>query len=445
MKKNFLFALVLFLTFSAISQPPSSIPGVPKPPQPAIPKSFGTPNATIGFPNPNPQPRIPTMPYMSNNYQRGQQMVQRDMQMMQQRQQQGQQLIDEAYREFAPKTVYYNFPSLSHVKGTEHYCNALDEISQMLEGKQKLNLSKAVFLTENAFFNNKSNFQWFDADIEGYVEIIRQAIEQEGFDYNNPSTRKWGIQQFLADTIQLKDDRGNVMFTHLPYQYDFKDPWGKTDWSKQFVMKLLNTGKGQCHSMPLLYLMLAEKMGVEAWLSYSPKHTYIKVQDEKGNMLNYETTNGHYTTDNWVLSSGFIKSEALRNGIYLDTMNRKEVIATCLADLANGYSRKYGFDPFVLDCVNTALAYSPNNIYALQIKSNYRTALFFFVIKQLGVKSPKDLPNYPKAYELFKQMHEIYGEIDAIGFEDMPEEMYQNWLKSFETEGGKQPVQIIRP
>ncbi|MCW5921846.1 MAG: hypothetical protein KIS77_05840 [Saprospiraceae bacterium] len=60
-----------------------------------------------------------------------------------------------------------------------------------------------------------------------------------------------GIAAVLADTVQLKDETGKVTFTHKPYGYDFEDPWGKQDWSKQFVTKLMGSGKGQCHSMPL--------------------------------------------------------------------------------------------------------------------------------------------------------------------------------------------------
>jgi hypothetical protein len=204
-------------------------------------------------------------------------------------------------------------------------------------------------------------------------------------------------------------------------------------------------GKGQCHSMPLLYLILAEEIGVKAWLSYSPSHTYIKVDDGKGNMLNYETTNGYYTTDVFVQSSGYVKAEAVRSGIYMATMSRKEVIAACLADMAKGYAIKYGFDNFVINCIEKSLEYSPNNVYALQSKSDYQTSLFFYVIDQLGRPPVEQLPEFPKAYGLFLKMHEIYGQIDGLGFEEMPQDAYERWLKSFDTEKGKQPKEIIRP
>lgn len=440
MKYRTLTAILIFASLEAIGQIPTA-PGIPilQPPQP------GTlaPQVVIGFPNPQSQTTNPFAP--NANIQRQNEMIMREVQQHEQMRLQQQQLLAEIERDMNAKEVKYEFPDQTHVAGTEFYRQAFAEISEMLEGKKPCNLKRAVFLTENAYFDNRLTYDWFSADIFNNAEIIKTYIEQNGYDYNMATAKKWGLRQFLADTVQLKDEKGKVTFTHKPYGYDFEDPWGKQDWSKQFVTKLMGNGKGQCHSMPLLYLILAEEIGVDAWLSYSPSHSYIKVDDGKGNLLNYEATNGYYTTDVWVQSSGYIKAEALKSRIYMDTMGKCEVIAACLADMAKGYAIKYGFDNFVLNCLEKSLEYSPNNVYALQLKSDYQTYLFFYVIDQLGRPPVERLPEFPKAYELFLKMHEVYGQIDGIGFEEMPQEAYEKWLKSFETEKGRQPKEFIRP
>jgi hypothetical protein len=351
----------------------------------------------------------------------------------------------EITQEMPNQPVQYVLPSDTKKEGTDYYRKALDTISRMLRTEYPLNLRQAVFLTENAYYGKPVYFDWFSFSINEYTNLIKKAVVQKGYDWHNPTAKKWGIQHFLSDTIRLKDEAGKVVLTNLPFSYDFNDSWGKEDWTQQFVSKLTNQHKGQCHSMPLLYLILAEALEVEAWLSCSPSHTFIKVKDKKGNLLNYETTNGHYTTDVWIQSSGFIKAEALRSKIYMDTMSKKEVIATCLADLAKGYIHKYGFDPFVLECTQTALKYSPNNVYALQIQADYQTYLFSFVINQLGRPPVATLPNYPQAYELYQKMHQSYEKLDAIGYEAMPEDIYAAWLKSFEAMKNKQPIPIIQP
>jgi len=42
--------------------------------------------------------------------------------------------------------------------------------------------------------------------------------------------------------------------------------------------------------MPLYYLILAEAMGSEAYWSFSPLHSFVKIQDGKGAWYNIELT-----------------------------------------------------------------------------------------------------------------------------------------------------------
>ena len=212
-----------------------------------------------------------------------------------------------------------------------------------------------------------------------------------------------------------------------------------------FVTKLLRDKKGQCHSLPLLYLILAEALHVKAWLAYSPEHAYIKTQDAQGTWFNFETTNGHYSTDTWLLGSAYVKAEAMKNKIYLDTLSKRETVAACLVDLAMGYKEKFGFDAFILEAVNKALEYSPRNIYALQLKADYQTYLFRYVVKQLNYPPKSELYRYPKAYELFKIAGDLHNLIDQLGYEEMPQTMYESWLQSFEREKNKQTIQVIKP
>ena len=50
------------------------------------------------------------------------------------------------------------FPSQSNQEGTASYYSAFDEINNMLEGKQPLSLGRAVFLVENAYYNNTLSY-----------------------------------------------------------------------------------------------------------------------------------------------------------------------------------------------------------------------------------------------------------------------------------------------
>ncbi len=340
--------------------------------------------------------------------------------------------------------INYEFPEIqAHSK--QYFKQTLSEIQSMFGNKQDLSLKRAVFLAENAFMDNSMSYAWFSSEIASQIDILESFMKKEGLALNDDIAKKYMLQRLFSDTLTMRDDKGNYQFTHYPFKYDFDDPFGKHDWRKMFVTKLLSDKKGQCHSLPLLYLILAEEWVVKAWLSYSPQHSYIKTQDNKGIWYNFETTNGHYSTDSWLLSSGYVKAEAMKNKIFMDTLSRRETIAACLIDLANAYTQKFGLDKFVLTCAEEALKQSPRNIFALQTKADYYTLLFQYVVKQLHYPPKEQLHNYPEAYSLLQKAQELYALVDKSGYEDMPESVYQLWLESFEKEKTKQPIKIIKP
>lgn len=412
------------------------------------------PSATI----PNPQlpiqqvmtPQVPTLQGMvfeqqQHVQQQNNAIIQADMMQYEQQHQKAQNIINESVREFQNNEIQYEIPDQSLSYETRHYRNAYASIDSMLEGKKDLSLKKAIFDAENAWYGGTLNYEYFCVDIANMVDIMKSAIEQEGYTVTNDVAKKWMLHRFMSDTLRLKDDKGNTTFTHLPYEYDFEDINGEVDYSKMFVTKLMRTRKGQCRSLPVLYLILAEELGVEAWLVYSPSHTYIRLQDDKKLWHNLELTNGHYSADSWVLSSGFIKSEALKNELYMDTLSKKEVIAGTLNELSKGYAKKYRYDRFVLQSAETVLRHHKNNVFALQMKADWATIRFRYVLQQLNYPTKDKIHQYPKANQILQEMYSIYNYIDQTGYEQMPEERYKLWLKSFDEEKIKRPQPIIRP
>ena len=358
-----------------------------------------------------------------------------------QRRLQQQQLLAEADEDIRRmnQPIQYELPDQSQQEGGELFKQSFAELSNMLDGKQDLSLKWAVFLSENATYG-QLDYDWFCYLIQKETDFVKSALAAEKLTIENKDAVKWMLYRLFADTVPVGNEK------HIPFTYDFEDPFGKTDWTKMYVTKLLTTRKGQCHSMPLLYLILAEELGVDAYLAYSPQHSYIKVKNKKGVWYNFETTNGHYTNDSWVLSSNFIKAEAVQQGVYLDTLGRKKVVASCLNDLGQAYIHKFGsYDKFAAQCAEKTLETHPNNINAMKIKANYRTVLFDFVVWQMNYPPPATIHEYPEVYELLRLRDETYDRMDALGFEEMPEEAYNAWLKSFENEKGKQPIEIIRP
>src|SRR5690606_22632601 len=117
----------------------------------------------------------------------------------------------------------------------------------------------------------QQDYEEFNSIVNQTGDFLREKMDELGYDKESNLAKNFMLFQFFSDTLEIKSRD----LKHLPLEYDFEDYMGINDWSKMFVSKLLETGKGQCNSLPRLYLILAEEIGAEAFLSLSPNHSYI--------------------------------------------------------------------------------------------------------------------------------------------------------------------------
>ncbi|MCJ7932596.1 MAG: hypothetical protein MUW56_02910 [Chryseobacterium sp.] len=338
------------------------------------------------------------------------------------------------------RNISYEMPSLSGKAGTTAYYDAFNKLSGM--DTENYSLTEANFTVENAFYDNKQNLQQFKSGIQRTAKQLLQKMKERKQDTESHVSKNLMLFEYFSKDMKL----GGT--THKAYEYDFKDYMGQKDYSKMFVSKLLKTGSGQCHSMPLYYLMLAEAMNTEAYLSLAPNHSYIRFVDDEGTMRNMELTNGMFPTDNAFLESGYIKSEALQNKIYMNNLSKKELLGMAYFDLARGYVSKFGYDEFVNKVIDKALELYPNGIAPNMEKANVSQVRFANVMKQLGInpEDKRDLQRigyFPKAVEQLKQVNEEFNTIDNLGYAEMPASAYESWLGSLNTAKGKQESEAL--
>ncbi len=377
-------------------------------------------------------PNIPNFPTITNNTQRQQQeMYERDRLTVQRMN--AELMADNDLSGFS--SIQYDLPSFAGEQGTEQYHQTATKLLDMLQGKTPLNLKEAVFSVENAFFEGMLDRSKYEENISRMATIAQLKAKQDGYNWNNPEAKNIMLFRVMSDTLKVKLHMHEKASTSFPMQYDFDDYRGEKDYSKMFVTKLINSHTGQCHSLPLLYLILCEKVGAEASLAFSPHHSYIKFKDRRNNWHNLELTQGRMTTDAFIVGSGFINAVAIKNKVYMEAQTKKQVIAHCLSDLAAGYVHKYGYDPFVIQCVDSVLAYAPGNTSALAMKSNYHSIRLTFTASQVGSPPPDILKTqYPQIYKLFEERNAFYHRLDEIGYVEMPKEVYETWLNSVNQE-----------
>jgi len=332
-------------------------------------------------------------------------------------------------------TIPYNFQS-------NNYQSAFGEITSMLQGKKEYSFKRAVFVTENAYFDNSLDYKNFNADISLLKFLCEGLIKSRDLIYSEEdkeSVEKFGaIFSIMSDTIPIMLDTSQMVY-HLPFRYDFEDAFGYQDWSKMFITKLLATHKGNCHSLPYLYKILAEEMHVNAYLALAPNHIYIKEWCKKGGWYNTELTSSAFPIDAWLMVSGYVSLTAIQNGIYLDTLSNKQSLALCLVYLAKGYDKKIKEKNFyfILQCCDTALKYYPNSVNALLLKAETRKKQLEKIMKEQGKTNFQDVLRLPQAKQIYDEMNILYTQVYQLGYREMPEKMYFDWLFSLQNEKEK--------
>lgn len=321
------------------------------------------------------------------------------------------------------------------------YEQAYKTLTSMLEDSTKYNFKKAVFTVESAYLDGGLDSLYFDESINFLVQLsknITSSWKLKNYDYKDKEAvlKYASLYTIMTDTIDVIEKGKNHKY--IPYHYDFDDIWGDKDWSKMFVSKLLTTNRGNCHSLPYLYKILAEEIGVDAHLALAPNHVYIKHQNLKDGWYNTELTSGYFPNDGWIMASGYVHLDGVRNGMYMKALNDKESIALLLIDLAQGYQKKFPYNDisFVLKCCETALKYYPTLANALLLKLE-TTKKGLELIAEKQNKKINEVLDDPKAKVIWADLNKQVRHIHELGYRQMPKEMYLDWLVSLKREKEK--------
>lgn len=309
------------------------------------------------------------------------------------------------------------------------YEDSFTLLDGMLKDASQYSFKKAVFSVENAYMNGELDMKRMDMEISSLANLCNSLVETGFLTYaegDKKEVNKWAAAyRVMCDSIPIVIQ--NEEYKYIPFHYDFNDVFGNQDISSMFVSKLLYTRKGNCHSMPYLYKILCEEQGTTAHLALAPNHIYIKHQNKANGWYNTELTSGIFPNDAWLMASGFVHIDAIKNGVYMKALNNQESIALLMIDLANAYQKSFPQNDgaFLLKCADAAIKAYPNFATALIMRA------------ELHKKEVEKQVDFDKGMQLFEKLQTEYAHIHEIGYRFMPEDMYLNWLVSLKTEREK--------
>jgi hypothetical protein len=331
------------------------------------------------------------------------------------------------------------------------YWKAKALLDNMLSGKTPLSLKDAFYILENAYGNTHLSYTEYNSILKKSSQFIQDWLKEHGHSTTDNSALHFGIQSFMRDTLTvsklIQEPSGVSKTMHVPFTYDYIDFRAEEDFRNYFVTKTLATGTGQCNSLPTTYLLLAEQLGAKAYLSYAPLHSFIKFPDNKGNIQNYEPTSHFEISDQWYAHRLNISQEAYKSKIYLDTLDKKQIVAAAMMDLAYGYLRKHGVadGAFISECVQDAIQYFPGKVANVQgwlLRSTLLTAKLDRILQREGIRDLKDIDRSPEAKEVYNQLKSIDQLLDELGYDELPIDMYEQLMQQQNAKGRKQKETI---
>ena len=153
------------------------------------------------------------------------------------------------------------------------------------------------------------------------------------------------------------------------FSYDLSDPFGAQVKSKM-LSTYVRARKGNCVSMPTLFLIVADRMGLKVRLAAAPLHLFVRYTDPAGADHNLEATSGgHKARDEWYRQNLPMTDRAVESGIYMRTLSKRETVAAMALSVLDFLmaERRYQEAGDVADAILTA---NPRDTHAMVKKSS---------------------------------------------------------------------------
>lgn len=117
-----------------------------------------------------------------------------------------------------------------------------------------------------------------------------------------------------------------ALFRHEGFHYD-RDPFSRSVKAYYYLNGILDTKKGICYTLPLLYVAVAQRLRYPIYPVAAPDHMFVRYVHPSFSQPNIETTSGgKYFTDSHYIEDFSVPERALKSGSYLKTMTYREFL-----------------------------------------------------------------------------------------------------------------------
>lgn len=267
-----------------------------------------------------------------------------------------------------------------------------------------------------------------NVDVEKYLKELNEMASEVN---RMLSGRTKDMEKFVMVKTFLYE--AGAWNNHQPFSYDLDDPLGN-QLENQLLSAYLTTRKGNCVSMPTLFIALMERIdpNVPFRAVRAPLHLFCRLHDRQtGDVWNVETTNGgHPARNQWYVETLNILQESIDGGVYLTDMSKKELLADLIqplmlrARLAKDYETAFKY-------ADLALQLNPEAIYSLVNKGAMYAQIGYEMLEKIKSENRRITPQEKQLLDRYDQKAGKYMESAfALGWKPESPEQQENYLKT---------------
>ncbi len=262
-------------------------------------------------------------------------------------------------------------------------------------------------------------------DVDAGIRRIDEMAAQVRAMLHGPESSSVKLQALQAYIYEKGPWNGYQAFS-----YDLEDPLGNNIHNK-LLPNYIASRKGNCVTMPLLFVILGQRLGLDMTISTAPLHLFVKYTDpETGGTFNLEATSGAKPArDMWIRQQIPMTNEAIANGLYMQKLSKRESAAVTSTTLAEYFAQKQRHEK-VIALSDVILKYYPNEVGSMLRKGSAygRLANIHFVSKY---PTPNLIPAEERGYfeYLEQQNRQWFTKAEALGWREPGRDMEAKYLQ----------------
>jgi regulator of sirC expression with transglutaminase-like and TPR domain len=201
-----------------------------------------------------------------------------------------------------------------------------------------------------------------------------------------------------------------------PFTYDHDDPLGLNVKNK-LLSTYLQTRRGNCVSMPTLFLILADQLGLNVSFGTAPLHVFIRYTDPQGRTFNIETTSGaNLARPEWYRQNLPMTDKSIQSGLYMRTLTRSETAAHMASTVMEARISEGKLQESI-DIGDAILEQFPRDGYTLVKRGHaYGELLRIECIERFPSRNAMPPETKVRCDMLAKRNDEDFGKAEAMGW-----------------------------